>query len=443
MMKMPRLLVVAGLVAGCHFDKLFTGSDPPGGGGPPGSGPIRLVFTGPPSSAMRDSAIKPPVQVTVFDSLGNKLTTFTGDVSIALVKDGSVVGPAQLRGSTQVPVSAGVATFADLSIDQVGNGYTLGASLTSGGDTIESRAFNVTPVPPPPPPPATQLAFTQPPQSTQTGAVMAPVQVTAQDASGATVPTFTGAITITLNPSSVTLSGTKVHDAVNGVATFSGLSISQAGTGYTLTATASGLSEATSNTFNIAAPPPTTGDLTVTTVTTGSDFDPDAYTVAVDGGSGRAIAINQSVTFFGLPAGNRSVELGDVADNCSVSGANPRTVNVPAGNTASTTFNVNCVALPPPNRPPTVNAGADEQVLVALLPYTLVATFSDPDNDGPWNYTIDWGHGSPTSGTATSQGSISASHPYPILGGVYRIRVTVTDSHGAVGSDEKQLTVTL
>ena len=39
--------------------------------------------------------------------------------------------------------------------------------------------------------------------------------------------------------------------AVSGVATFAGCKITLAGNGYTLTATAAGLTTATSNTFNI------------------------------------------------------------------------------------------------------------------------------------------------------------------------------------------------
>src|SRR6266550_2163971 len=53
-----------------------------------------------------------------------------------------------------------------------------------------------------------------------------------------------------------TLSGTTSVNAVNGVATFSTLSINNAGNGYTLTASASGLTGATSTAFNITAPPP-------------------------------------------------------------------------------------------------------------------------------------------------------------------------------------------
>jgi len=75
-MKTLRLALVAALVAGCHFDKLFNSA--PGGSHapPPGSASIRLAFTAQPADAMKDSIIKPPVQVTVFDSAGNILTSF-------------------------------------------------------------------------------------------------------------------------------------------------------------------------------------------------------------------------------------------------------------------------------------------------------------------------------------------------------------------------------
>ncbi len=81
-MKTLRLALVAALVAGCHFDKLFN-STPGGSHTPPaGSASIRLAFTAQPTDAMKDSIIKPPVQVTVFDAAGNVVTTFTGDVTL-------------------------------------------------------------------------------------------------------------------------------------------------------------------------------------------------------------------------------------------------------------------------------------------------------------------------------------------------------------------------
>ena len=90
------------------------------------------------------------------------------------------------------------------------------------------------------------------------------------------------------------------------------------------------------------------GSLTVTTTTTGSNLDPDGYTVTIDGTISQPVATNGRVTFTG-PAGAHPVALSGVAANCTVSGANPRTVTVPAGGTGTTTFSVTCSAqLPPP-----------------------------------------------------------------------------------------------
>lgn len=96
--------------------------------------------------------------------------------------------------------------------------------------------------------------------------------------------------------------------------------------------------------INCTSTGPTTGNLTVSTSTNGSNVDPDGYSVTVDGGASKAIGTNGSVTFSGLPAGSHSVALSGVAGNCTVSGGSSRTVNVPAGGTASTSFAVSCAA---------------------------------------------------------------------------------------------------
>ena len=82
---------------------------------------------------------------------------------------------------------------------------------------------------------------------------MANVVVTVQDAGGNTVAGASNNVTVAIgnNPSGGTLSGTLTAAAVNGVATFSTLSINRSGTGYTLTGSAAGLTGATSNAFNI------------------------------------------------------------------------------------------------------------------------------------------------------------------------------------------------
>ncbi len=106
------------------------------------------------------------------------------------------------------------------------------------------------------PPPATKLTFTTQPSSANAGAAISPaVQVAVQDANGNTVTSANNSITLAIgtNPGGGTLSGTLTVSAVNGVATFSSLSINQPGIGYTLTASAANLTGTTSAAFNIVS----------------------------------------------------------------------------------------------------------------------------------------------------------------------------------------------
>jgi hypothetical protein len=104
--------------------------------------------------------------------------------------------------------------------------------------------------------PATALAFTAQPSAATAGAAIAPpVQVTVQDALGNTMASSTASITLAITSGTgaagAVLSGTLIRTAVNGVATFDDLKIDKAGTGYTLTATATGLTSAASAAFAI------------------------------------------------------------------------------------------------------------------------------------------------------------------------------------------------
>ena len=101
---------------------------------------------------------------------------------------------------------------------------------------------------------ATHLAFTVQPTSTTAGLVITPgVVVAAQNSSGNADTTYANSVTVAIgaNPVGGTLSGTLTITSARGVATFSNLSINNAGTGYTLTAAAPLLTPATSATFNI------------------------------------------------------------------------------------------------------------------------------------------------------------------------------------------------
>jgi len=102
-----------------------------------------LGFLVQPSSTMLPgAAISPPVQVAMLDELGHPVAGFTGLVSVALAHDGSLLQNARLSGTATVNAAGGVATFPDLSIDQVGSGFTLRASA-SGLPAVVSAPFNV------------------------------------------------------------------------------------------------------------------------------------------------------------------------------------------------------------------------------------------------------------------------------------------------------------
>ncbi len=144
-MKALPVLLLALLAVGCHFDKLF--NDSSGGaasrGGPAPPTATHLLFTTQPSDAAPGTKITPPVQVAAVDDQDNIVTSFSGTISIAIEHDGSLLGPAQLSGTTSdVSLVNGVATFADLSIDQPGINYTLVAGNAQQW-SVASRTFNV------------------------------------------------------------------------------------------------------------------------------------------------------------------------------------------------------------------------------------------------------------------------------------------------------------
>ena len=112
-----------------------------------------------------------------------------------------------------------------------------------------------------------------------------------EDASGNLVTGDTRSVTVALgsNPGGSTLSGTKTVSAVGGVATFSTLSLNNAGNGYTLSASASGLTGATSSAFNITTtPPPPTGNIVVNG---GFESGTSPWQHYQNGGSGNAFSV--------------------------------------------------------------------------------------------------------------------------------------------------------
>ncbi|HEX5691160.1 MAG TPA: CARDB domain-containing protein, partial [Roseiflexaceae bacterium] len=210
-----------------------------------------LIFTSSPSDARSGAAFATQPAVQARDAFGNTATSFSGAVTL-VIKPGTGTAGASLAGTATVNAVAGVATFGGLSIDRIGTAYQLTAS--SGAlAPADSGAFDIT---------ASGMTFTLQPATTTAGQPIL-VRVAAQDITGNTDATFTGTVTLAIQPGTgaagATLGGTLSVTAVNGVADFTGqgLTITRAGTGYKLLATTSGLPPAASAAFDITPGPAT------------------------------------------------------------------------------------------------------------------------------------------------------------------------------------------
>jgi TolB protein len=96
---------------------------------------------------------------------------------------------------------------------------------------------------------------------------------------------------------------------------------------------------------------PTTGAIRVSVLTNGSvvDRDPNGYGVRIDAGVTRTISGNDSFVAAGIAPGNHSVNLDGLAENCSVVGSNPVTINVNAARDTADAQQVSFVVSCAPN----------------------------------------------------------------------------------------------
>src|SRR2546421_4171997 len=238
----------------------------------------QLLFTVEPASAIAGQLLRPVVSVRAADAQGNVAPDFTGTVTVAF---GHNPAGGTLGGTTTVAAVAGVVSFDDLSVDKASTGYRLTATAT-GLSAATSGAFSITPGA------GTQLVFSVQPGTTVADHQIAPaVKVRALDAFGNLVTGFTGSIGVALgDPAGATLGGTSPVAAVGGVASFFDLIIKQAGAGYTLVATASGMGPVSSAAFDVTSGPATQLGFTLqpTTTVAGQPLAPAVHGKAVDAG---------------------------------------------------------------------------------------------------------------------------------------------------------------
>ncbi len=167
---------------------------------------------------------------------------------------------------------------------------------------------------------AAALAFLVQPTTTERNLPITPaVQAEIQDQYGNGVTGATDDVTVDIgtNPAGGTLSGTTTVAAVNGVATFPGLSIDNVGVGYTLTAAAQGLTGATSNSFNITQGTPSASLSTVsaspTTITASTGTSTSTITVTANDANGNPIS-GATVVLAATGSGNALTQPAGLTD---------------------------------------------------------------------------------------------------------------------------------
>jgi hypothetical protein len=156
---------------------------------------------------------------------------------------------------------------------------------------------------------AAKLKFTTQPAAGTAGSALATIKVSVQNAAGNVVAGSTAAVTLKFgsNPGAATLGGTLTVNAVNGVASFSNITVSKAGSGYTLVATASGLTSDTSSAFNIVSAGPTRLAFSTQPPASKSSGSGFAIAVAVQDASGVTVSGNSASVTLALTTPNGAI----------------------------------------------------------------------------------------------------------------------------------------
>jgi hypothetical protein len=204
------------------------------------------VVTTQPSNATSGVALGTQPIVKVEDGAGDVVTTSTASVTLAIAS-----GTGTLACTTNpVTAVAGVATFAGCKVTLGTEGaFTLSATA-SGLTSATSSAFTVAGA-------ATHLAFViQPVGSAHATPFATQPVIDVEDAAGDVVTSSALSVTLAITSGTGTTGATlgctaNPVAAAAGVVTFSGCTISLAGSGYTLTATGSGVAATTSASLTI------------------------------------------------------------------------------------------------------------------------------------------------------------------------------------------------
>lgn len=420
----------------------------------------KLAFSVEPSDAAAGAAVNPAVKVRILDAQDNLVASATDNIIIAI---GTNPGTSTLSGTATVSAAAGEATFSNLSLNKSGTGYTLGATAT-GLTAATSATFNITPGAP------DHLAISVQPSTVTHGVAINPaVQVQVLDAEGNLCTGAANSISFAIgtNPGSSTLSGTTSVAASSGVASFSTLSLNNVATGYDLVATATGLTSATTNAFNVTNASPVVSDVTDKSTNEDTDTAAIAFTIT-DSDSTLSCATSVALTSSNTAVvANGAVTFGGTAPNCTatitpVANANGTTTitltatdDFSATGTDTFVLTVNAV-----NDQPTITDIGNQTVAASAVlsglafsvdegggtfedaqTLTVTATSSDESIIPSSNITVNY-----TDNGASSASALSPTIAIEPIGGMYgtvTITVVVDDGQGANNTAQDTFDVTV
>lgn len=228
---------------------------------------INAAVDGVRASIVVDIAPKPVVTVSVVPDQVAILVGGTSDLSaIPRDSDGQPLPGRAVTFASDNPLIATVST--DGHVTAAAPGLTVVRATVEGKVGTANVSVSARP--------ATQLDFQTEPGTGAAGVALTPIRIEVQNDLGGTVTIGTIPVTVSLadNPTGAVLSGTRTVNAFNGIATFTDLTVNQAGIGYSLRATSGSLNPAVSAPFAIVAGPAAGLSISTQPASTGSSGTP-------------------------------------------------------------------------------------------------------------------------------------------------------------------------
>ncbi|HVQ47801.1 MAG TPA: hypothetical protein VMS62_13315 [Gemmatimonadales bacterium] len=173
--------------------------------------------------------------------------------------------------------------------------------------------------------------------------------------------------------------------------------------------------------------PPSTGNLTITTTTTGQPVSGGGYNYALDGGTAVPIGLNATATLTDIETGSHTVTLNGLPEGCTVEGANVTAVTITGGETTTVAFAVTCVPPVGSIQVTTASTGPAPESYTLLLDGTAQGTIAASTTQTV--PSIAAGEHAVGLADVPANCSVAESNPQPvtvIMGGTASVTFTIT-----------------